>query len=501
MIYSKQKLAKDERGFVRYLGNHNGKQVKFRLGDDEQNALLAKAKLEALWQRVSKEADEWDDVTLTIAKAIAKGENHVWLAPISDNPDPIAYLNWIHALVDKFSDLVQILPEQIDLYRAGADKVDSVERRFWSLVARGQEDLRQLASKGEIPGSLHEALDDYIAHLKTKEHDHSGWGKTQVTEAEILRRHHEDIPLARLNLQAMEDMLMYWAKRPKVRNKDKPMSALSCRNYMKRLRDFWKWLHRSEKYAWRRPEDHDELKVRISSIPADREAKLKSVHIEVYSVEELTALYRHASPLMRTFILLGLNCGFSIAEIATLTKEELRLHQSHPKFGLPGSWILRVRGKSGVYGEFKLWDATVNALEWSLRRLTTIKPDSRTILLSADGNPYNARTKTGNKSSRIPNLWKNLQRTVQKEQPGFRYLPFKQLRKTAGQLVKEASDGEVAGVFLCHGKPVKSDILADVYTNRPFRKVFAALDQVEKHLVSMLAVADPFSCTPEERKL
>ena len=74
MIYSKHKMAKDERGFVRYLGNHNGKQFKFRLGDDEQTALLAKAKLEALWQRVSKESDHWDESTLTIAKAIAKGQ-------------------------------------------------------------------------------------------------------------------------------------------------------------------------------------------------------------------------------------------------------------------------------------------------------------------------------------------------------------------------------------------------------------------------------------------
>ena len=283
------------------------------------------------------------------------------------------------------------------------------------MKAEGLEKARQLAFTCEIPGTLHEALEDYIAHLKAWENsDHSGWKRTQVNEAKVLRAHLQDITLARLNLQAMEDQLNYWARRPKVRNKDKAMSALSCRNYMKRLRDFWKWLHRSEKYVWRRPEDHDELKVRIASIPADREAKLRSVHIETFSVEELTTLYRHATPLMRTFILLSLNCGFSIAEIATLSKDELRLQQRHPQFSLPGSWILRVRGKSGVYGEFKLWDATVKALEWSLRRLDAIKPDSRTILLSADGKPFNAKTKTGNKPSRIANLWKNLHRTVEK---------------------------------------------------------------------------------------
>jgi len=493
MMYSKQKMARDDRGFVRYIGKDpQGKQVKFRLGDNQDKATLAKVKLEALWQRVSKEADRWDELTLTIAKAIARGANTVSLPP--NTTDPMAYLNWIHRLDDRFGDLIQVLPDQPDLYRAGADKMYRARREFQSLVAEGLEHYRQLASQGEIPGTLHEALDAYIAYLKERENDHSGWARTKVKEAEILRAHHPDLPLARLNLQAMEDQLNFWAKRPTVRNKkNQPMSALSCRNYIKRLRDFWKWLHYSDKFAWRRPEGHEELKVRIASIPDDREDIIKTMHVETYSVEELTTLYRHATPLMRTFILLGLNCGFSIAEIATLSRTELFLKQPHPKLNLLGSWILRVRGKTKVYAEFKLWDATVQALEWALQRLDTIKPDSRTILLTADGNPFNAKTKSGNKSSRIPSLWKNLQRTVRKEQPGFRYLPFKQLRKIGGQLVKEASDGEVAGVFHARGKPVQSDVLSDVYTNRPFLKVFMALEEVGKKLQPMFqSVANPF---------
>src|SRR5579862_304976 len=166
MSYSKHNMAKDERGFVRYLGTQNGKQFKFRLGEDEQKALLAKAKLEALWQRASKEANEWDELTLTIAKAIAKGQSRISLAPTSQQLDPMTYLNWTHDLVDKFGDLIQILPAQIDLYQAGAKKVDDVRRQFRIMVAEQQESLRQLASTAEIPGSLHEALDDYIAHLK-----------------------------------------------------------------------------------------------------------------------------------------------------------------------------------------------------------------------------------------------------------------------------------------------------------------------------------------------
>ncbi len=80
----------------------------------------------------------------------------------------------------------------------------------------------------------------------------------------------------------------------------------------------------------------------------------------------------------------------------------------------------------------------------------------------------------------------------------FRSLSFGKLRKTAGNLIRLEADGEVAGAFLCHGTPVKSDDLLDVYTNRPFVKVFDAIDLVEHRLSHIWSsVEDPF---PERRK-
>jgi hypothetical protein len=58
------------------------------------------------------------------------------------------------------------------------------------------------------------------------------------------------------------------------------------------------------------------------------------------------------------------------------------------------------------------------------------------------------------------------------------WLPFKHLRKTAAQLVRNVSDGEIAGTFLSHGTPVASDELADRYSNRPFDRVSKALSLV-----------------------
>src|SRR5205823_4638 len=76
------------------------------------------------------------------------------------------------------------------------------------------------------------------------------------------------------------------------------------------------------------------------------------------------------------------------------------------------------------------------------------------------------------------------------------------LRKTGGNLVRKFSDGETASVFLSHGTPCKADSLLDLYTNKDFSKVFAALDAVGRHLAPMFArtaVPFPAADAKEER--
>ena len=48
--------------------------------------------------------------------------------------------------------------------------------------------------------------------------------------------------------------------------------------------------------------------------------------------------------------------------------------------------------------------------------------------------------------------------------------------------MRNVASGEIASVFLCHGHPVRTDDLLDLYTNRPFGKVFEAMKEVEMRL-------------------
>ena len=67
---------------------------------------------------------------------------------------------------------------------------------------------------------------------------------------------------------------------------------------------------------------------------------------------ELVTLYQYATGLERLLLLLGLNCGFGQAEIASLQMEEIDLDKKHPYYDLTGSWIRRIRFSRGTLYSF-----------------------------------------------------------------------------------------------------------------------------------------------------
>ena len=483
--YRKQELSRDDRGFFRYLG---GKR--FRLGQDERTAKIASAKLESLFARVG---DWTDPIAPMIASAIARGEQQMTLAPNPEMVGAESYVHWVERYATAYADLIRIVPTHPTTYEQGRQEIMSARTEA---IRRVEIAHPRPTTVSPASQRLHPAIDDYCEHVRQRK-DTSGWIRVKVGQAERLKVH-EDIPLSEMTLTKMDGMLTYWANRPPVKDRDKPISALTARNQMKELRDFWRWLNRADNYSWHRPDGWDELKPRIVRFPSDGRART-AVHVDTFTLAELVTLYRHATPLVRTFILLGLNCGFSIAEISTLSVDELHLHRCHPNANLLGitstdtdSWIMRIRHKSGVYGEWRLWSHTARMMQWALNRRREIGTKGNTLLPTDNGTAFNAPTRTGNKSSRIPNLWNNLYRTAHKETPDLHKLPFKFLRKTAANMIRQQSDGEVSGVFLCHGKPVKEDGLSDAYSNRPFARLFTAIARVGELLQPLWdAVPDP----------
>ena len=157
--------------------------------------------------------------------------------------------------------------------------------------------------------------------------------------------------------------------------------------------------------------------------------------------------------------MLALNCGFSISEIGSLDWSEV-----------DGGYIKGLRPKTKVYGEFKLWDMIRQALGTPKKK--------GTVFLTASGLSLIARTSGNNVSAKIPAAWNRLLKRVQKHHPEYRRLSFHHLRKTARNEIRKLADGETMGVFLRHGKPVKSDTLAGMYSDPVFPRVFEGQDKM-----------------------
>jgi hypothetical protein len=333
----------------------------------------------------------------------------------------------------------------------------------------------------------------------------TAWGGTQTRQIAFLRRHLPDCSLGELDASRIEECLEVLRLRPDSGH-GKPVSVLWARNTIKQFRHFLKWLNRNSAFRWKRPADLEPDAIRIPLRPDEKTHFARSVQVQTYTHDELRTLWQYASPFQRLVMLLALNCGFGRAEVASLELAEVFLRQRHPherELGIltisTDSWILRVRRKSAVHGEWVLWPETTAAIEWWLRQRAAIDLATGVgaLLVTRTGKRFDSPTNGGHANVQLANTWFHLCSRVRKDHPGLRRLSFNKLRKTAGNLIRAESGGEIAGVFLCHGTPVKADGLLDLYSNRPFARVFEAIGRVGENLRSLWAtVSEPFPDTP-----
>lgn len=193
-------------------------------------------------------------------------------------------------------------------------------------------------------------------------------------------------------------------------------------------------LHRTDAYTWTKPVDAEEaLRVNVRRLLNDKEFSQLKDGVKVWTRDELATLFGYATDQDRLLTLLGLNCGFAQSEICSLCDNEIVGDASVRT-------IKRIRRKSTVYGEFALWPYTMAALAWFAKQRPRAEPKSALTLLTQEGNPFDRQ--------RIANSWNDLFIRIHLDFLDFRRLSFEYLRKTAGQLVRERSDGEIMGVFM-----------------------------------------------------
>ncbi|MBS0205926.1 MAG: hypothetical protein JSS49_23750 [Planctomycetes bacterium] len=538
MPKEKDDYPTDDRGRIRlYIGywiNGSGKRVQrpFYFGTNPSEVPSRKARVDELWDWTEKQhaipsesafqikepspvtsKPVWTQEALGYADQLAKGEVQIVIPRTKGiNPatphheggewveDESSYASKLRFLAKRFP-MIYFVPEEPEAASTGGKTIQQgIDRQIerLALVTPNILDATSL--------SLFKALDAYAQHIPNENTQPTssgavltGTGVIRLECVERFKQHFKNVPLSSLDFDGCQSLIDYWRNRPLTRSKgrpSKPMSKSYCRHHIKELKRFFRWLRRKKQFGWKQPEDFDDLKWNVLDLDTER-TNIYTIRQDIHSIDELKLLYEFGSDLDRLLFLLGLNCSFRGAEAGTLEEHHLFIDQPHPntkyiknvcKFDIQPTdrFILYARNKSQIYGEYLLWQETLAAVRWGLTRKQHICARLGItvpfVLVTKDGLPFYRRT-SGNKnvSQIFSNKWNKLNKRIKKVFPEFRGLSFGQLRTTATDLVRHHSSGEVASVFEMHGSPTKDDLL-DLYSNRPFGRVFQALKDVRETL-------------------
>ncbi len=342
-------LRPDPQGRYRpYLGWKVGvdgerRQHRFNLGTDKREAERRFAKLRELYDenlRVygSGGQELWSPLALSYAEKIARGEYRISYPPLPPDggyADPLLeYAQMVHTVRGWFPSL-DLVPEDPALY----EESNKLTQRLTGEKLRGLEgelkDLGVLPTGRTLPekliaGSLHSAFDDYESEirnhsLKPGSSDLTPYGRLRLERVKRFRKSHDDIPLHDLNFDACSAMIAHWRNRPVGARG--ATSRDNARHHIGELMRFFRWLDTTQKYGWQFPRGLERVNRKVGM--KDSEPKLSSITKNVYSVEELTVLNQHATPIERLLFYVGLNCAMGAAEMGRLVEEDFLPKTKH----------------------------------------------------------------------------------------------------------------------------------------------------------------------------
>lgn len=528
----RRELTPDQKGRFRpYLGfrldsEGERKPYRFNLGNDRK---IAESRMNRLYDLIDESelvADMemvWTPFAFYAAKLIEKGTFTIpypFKEHLMREEDPTAqYAQMLHVEQSHHPSL-NIIPAEPDLYAMGVrinraavtEELQELERaaRFLGVITAHQAMPEKLVS-----GNLHEAFDAFGEEVIRKTNVRAGtdgeltqYGRNRMECIARFKERHPDIPLSALTLDACTDLVRYWANRPPTKNRKTkkidgpPIARKTAEHHIKDLVCFFDWLDATSRFSWIKPRGMDRINRKIAQLDEERASKLSAVQKDIYTVDELAELNRHATPLERLLLYVAINCGMGAAELGRLRANDFLLNHAHEFAARLGfnsteadNFTRFCRPKTGVFGEWLLWPETAEMVRWGFSRSKRI--GSELLFVSEKGHPWYNERANKNPQAKFTNVLNHLIRRIQKSDPNFRRLPFGSFRDTLPTMLRRGHSSEMASICLAHGSTYKGDSLLDCYTDKPFGRFHELMRDARSMVEPMFgAVTDDPTATP-----
>lgn len=201
----------------------------------------------------------------------------VFSGPSESHPRTIAELRWQDAfkLLNRLTAAYPSVPWTMPQHHIDetARFHDQSAREAIATTAKIRSQKPPAENVPLIAGSFHEAIRDYTKKRTddfTKGGQFDGSGHHMLGLIDNFEKRQPDVPLAILDFTRCQEIYDFWRNRPLNLRTEEPLSLKHCSSHIGELNRFFKWLHTSDKFAWRRPQDFDLIENKVKRLPSDR---------------------------------------------------------------------------------------------------------------------------------------------------------------------------------------------------------------------------------------
>ena len=240
-----------------------------------------------------------------------------------------------------------------------------------------------------------------------------------------------------------------------------PINWRTANSYFQIVKGFFNWLYIEQEWIDSIPRNFHTKKFR-----KPKHYDLLEKHTRkrfIYEVDEIKSLLKSSNDKypMRLWILLGLNCGMTAIDITTMTEANL-VRSDDGKL----IYIVKDRKKTGVRGEWILWQSTADELNrWIDQRNNDAKwsalfSNTSLLFLNKTGTPLTNDILTGSglttkagSSTTIQYHYRKLRNEVFSDDAEARAIPFKCLRKTGATWINRLNKSQselLEQLYLAH---------------------------------------------------